>query len=90
MTLFADNSNFRVVAVLIRHTSGAKVSRELNTYILWKNAIAAEALFIVEKELALSIRDCVYNAIVMSSTGRDLLGHIKVSHQRTKVFQGPT
>jgi hypothetical protein len=39
-------------------TSGAMVGWFVNKFNLWKKAIEAEALLIVEKELALFISDC--------------------------------
>jgi hypothetical protein len=39
-----------------------------------KKAIDAEALLIVDNELALSIRDCKYNATGVSSAGRGWRG----------------
>ena len=58
---------------------------------MWKNAIAAEALLIVENEFY-TIHEWlnIYNATVRSPAGRGLLGRNKDTYQVTNAFQGPT
>ena len=60
-------------------------------YIFYgKKAIDAEALLIVENELALFTSDCKYNATVMSLTRRGPWGLSTEPHHKTKAFQGLT
>jgi len=58
LTLLGERPNFLAAAVLTMQTSGAMVRWFVNKFILWKKAIEAKALLIVEKELALFISDC--------------------------------
>ena len=55
MTLLADRSSFLAVAVLSMQTSEAIVGWLVYKFILCKKAIEADALLVVEAELALSI-----------------------------------
>ncbi len=55
-----------------------------------ENKIEVEALFIVEKELALFISDYIYKATVISSAGRELRGLSRLRDHTTNAFQDPT